>query len=334
MNVNLNNVKPYLLSKRITSDRMITLDWNESPFEPFPVIEYFEKNKFSKFNSYPDPSNSELKKEISKYTNVDEYFIETFNGSDSALDYTFRALINQGDNILIPTPNYTQINQTIVSLGGEIIYCAVEELSKEIKLRQPKVVYMSNPNNPLGYNIEILSLILEHKNVYFVIDEAYFEFSKIFSVFGKAQNIQNLIVTRTFSKALCLAALRLGYLTSNNIILEKIRSIKNFKEVNKLAEIAGVVTLKNIDWYNKSVDEINRIKVDFATKLINVKIFESASNFILIQTEKYFDILEELQKHNILVRDRSTYVSNTIRISIGKENDMVIVKEIINKITI
>jgi histidinol-phosphate aminotransferase len=333
MNVNLNKVKPYLLSKRITSDKMVTLDWNESPFEPLPVIEYFEKNKFSKFNSYPDPSNSELKKEISKYTNVDEHFIETFNGSDSALDYTFRALINQGDNILIPTPNYTQINQTIVSLGGEIIYCVVEELSKEIKLRQPKVVYMSNPNNPLGYNIEVLSLIIEHKNVYFVIDEAYFEFSKIFSVFDKAQNIQNLIVTRTFSKALCLAALRLGYLTSNNKILEKIRSIKNFKEVNKLAEIAGVVTLKNIDWYNKSVDEINRIKVDFAKKLINVKIFESASNFILIQTEKYFDILEELQRQNILVRDRSTYVNNTIRISIGKENDMLIVSEIINKIT-
>jgi histidinol-phosphate aminotransferase len=334
MNVNLKNVKPYLLSERITSDNMITLDWNESPFEPIPVIEYFEKNKFSKFNSYPDPSNSELKKEISEYTNVDEQFIETFNGSDSALDYTFRALINQGDNVLIPSPNYTQINQTIVSLGGEISYCAVEELSVEIILKQPKVVYISNPNNPLGYNIEVLSLILEHKNIFFVIDEAYFEFSKIYSVFDRAQNIQNLIVTRTFSKALCLAALRLGYLTSNKKILEKIRSIKNFKEVNKLAEIAGVVTLKNIGWYNKSIDEIIRIKIDFATKLKNVKIFESASNFILIQTEQYLDILEELQKQNILVRDRSTYVSNTIRISIGKEKDMAIVKEIINKITV
>jgi histidinol-phosphate aminotransferase len=333
MNVNLNKVKPYLLSKRITSDKMITLDWNESPFEPIPVIEYFEKYKFTKFNSYPDPSNSDLKKEISRYTNVDESYIETFNGSDSALDYTFRVLINHGDQVLIPTPNYTQINQTIVSLGGEIFYCKIEELTNQIKVKQPKIVYLSNPNNPLGYNIEVLSMILENTNVYFVIDEAYFEFSNNFSVFDKAQNIENLIVTRTFSKALCLAALRLGYLTSNQNILKKIRSIKNFKEVNKLAEIAGVVTLKNIDWYNKSISEINRIKENFAKNLKNVKIFNSSANFILIQSGKYFEILEELQKQNILVRDRSAYVDNTIRISIGKENDMSIVSEIINKIT-
>ena len=333
MNVNLNNVKPYLLSKRIISDKMITLDWNESPFEPFPVIQYFDENKFTKFNSYPDPTNSELKKEISKYTEVGEDFIETFNGSDSALDYTFRVLINQGDKVLIPTPNYTQINQTIVSLGGEVSYCTIEDLSKEIKIKQPKIVYMSNPNNPLGYNIEVLTMILENTNVFFVIDEAYFEFSKFFSVFNRAQNLNNLIVTRTFSKALSLAALRLGYLSSNIKILKKIRSIKNFKEVNRLAEIAGVVTLKNIDWYNNCIDEINRIKVDFAKKLINVKIFESSSNFLLIQTDKCFDILEELQRQNILVRDRSTYVNNTLRISIGKENEMLIVSEIINKIT-
>ena len=333
MNVNLNKVKPYLLSKRITSDKMITLDWNESPFEPIPVIEYFEKYKFTKFNSYPDPSNSDLKKEISRYTNVDESYIETFNGSDSALDYTFRVLINHGDQVLIPTPNYTQINQTIVSLGGEIFYCKIEELTNQIKVKQPKIVYLSNPNNPLGYNIEVLSMILENTNVYFVIDEAYFEFSNNFLVFDKAQNIDNLIVTRTFSKALCLAALRLGYLTSNQNILKKIRSIKNFKEVNKLAEIAGVVTLKNIDWYNKSIFEINRIKENFAKNLKNVKIFNSSANFILIQSDKYFEILEELQKQNILVRDRSAYVDNTIRISIGKENDMSIVSEIINKIT-
>jgi len=333
MNVNLNNVKPYLLSKRITSDKMITLDWNESPFEPIPVIQYFEKHKFTKFNSYPDPSNRDLKKEISRYTNVDESYIETFNGSDSALDYTFRVLINHGDQVLIPTPNYTQINQTIVSLGGEIIYCTIEELTNQIKVKQPKIVYLSNPNNPLGYNIEVLSMILENTNVYFVIDEAYFEFSNNFSVFDKAQNIENLVVTRTFSKALCLAALRLGYLTSNQNILKKIRSIKNFKEVNKLAEIAGVVTLKNIDWYYKSVDEINRIKVNFAKNLKNVKIYNSSANFILIQSDKYFQILEELQKENILVRDRSAYVDNTLRISIGKENDMSIVSQIINKIT-
>jgi histidinol-phosphate aminotransferase len=333
MNVNLNNVKPYLLSKRIVSGNMVTLDWNESPFEPLPVIQYFENHKFTNFNSYPDPANSELKKEISFYTDVDEEFIEAFNGSDSALDYSFRVLINQGDKVLIPAPNYTQINQTIVSLGGEIDFCSIENLSVEIRNKRPKVVYMSNPNNPLGYVVEVLSMILDNRDVFFIIDEAYFEFSKEFSVFCIAHDLNNLVVTRTFSKALCLASLRLGYLTSNLNILKKIRSIKNFKEVNKLAEITGTVTLKNIVWYNNRIKEIIKIKGEFENKLLNVKVFKSSANFILIQSEKYSEILNELQKQNILVRDRSTYVDNTLRISIGKENDMVIVSEIINKIT-
>lgn len=333
MNVNLNKVKPYLLSKRITSDKMITLDWNESPFEPVPVIQYFEQQKFTKYNSYPDPTNSELKKELSIYTNVDEQFIETFNGSDSALDYTFRVLINKDDKVLIPTPNYTQINQTIISLGGQIEYCSIDVLNQKIELVKPKIVYISNPNNPLGYNIEVLTLILKYKEVFFVIDEAYFEFSRKYSVFDVAPKIKNLIVTRTFSKALCLAALRLGYISSNIEILKKIRSIKNFKEVNRLAEIAGVITLKNKNWYYECIEDINRIKSTFVENLNNVKIYQSAANFVLIESEKYAEIIEELQKNNILVRDRSSYIDKTLRISIGKENDMLIVSKIINKIT-
>jgi histidinol-phosphate aminotransferase len=312
---------------------MITLDWNESPFEPLPVIRFFEENKFTKFNVYPDPTNFDLKKELSIYSNVKEQFIETFNGSDSALDYSFRVLINKGDRVLIPTPNYTQINQTIISLGGEIHNCTIEELTQQIESINPKIVYLSNPNNPLGYLIEVKSMILKYKNVYFIIDEAYYEFSKKYSVFNLAEKVENLIVTRTFSKALSLAALRLGYLTSNISILEKIQSIKNFKEVNKLAEIAGVVTLKNIHWYTSCVEELNRIKFNFSKNLLNVSVYDSAANFVLIKTNKYLEILETLKINNILVRDRSSYIEDTIRISIGKESDMKIVSEIINKIT-
>jgi len=331
MNINLAKVTSYQLSSRAIYPGVVALDWNESPFEPLPVIDFFEKNRYTKYNSYPDSTNVELRKAISRYTNVDLNYIETFNGSDSALDYLFRILLNSGDIVLIPSPNYTQINQTILSLGGEIMTCSISDLQESIKFQSPKVVYLSNPNNPLGYCIDVLPLIRENKDVFFIVDEAYYEFSPVFSVFEYASSLDNLIVTRTFSKALCLASLRLGYITSNEDILENVRSIKNFKEVNGLAEVAGVVTLQNIDWYLSKVSELNKTKDIFVKSL---KYYESAANFVLIRSDKNLDILTELSKINILVRDRSSHLSNSIRISIGRPDDMKLISDVINKLTV
>lgn len=331
MNVNIKNITPYILSERITNKNLTLLDWNESPYSPTPVINYFEENSFIDFNLYPDPSNTELKKYISQYTNTGETFIETFNGSDSALDHTFRTLLNVGDTVLIPSPNYTQVNQTITSLGSFILECDIEKLESEIN-ENINLVYISNPNNPIGYVYDILPLIIKYPNIYFIVDEAYHEFAPEFTLFDKANFYPNLIVTRTFSKGLCLASLRLGYLTSNLDILNNIRKIKNFKEVNKLAEIAGVITLKNIDWYKNIIQDINNIKKEFIYSISNHEIYNSHANFVLLKHPKIKEIIYESKRQNILIRDRSSLISNTARISIGKLDSMIKLSKIINNI--
>ena len=333
MNVNLNLVTPYQISDRVFNDDMIYLDWNESPYKPEPVIEYFKKNPFNDYNLYPDPTNINLKIELSNYTNVDLKYIETFNGSDSALDYIFRVLLNVGDKVLIPKPNYTQINQSILSLGSSIHYCDVVNISQEIKQNDINVVYLSNPNNPIGYVQDVLPLIESFPNVYFIIDEAYYEFETNYSVFQKAHLLNNLVVTRTFSKALSLASLRLGYISSNDNFLEKIRRIKNFKEVNKLAEVAGVITLKNIDWYFEKVKKINETKVRFINEIKHIKSYNSHANFVLIEHNQIKNIIEECKNENILIRDRSSLITNTARITIGDDESMNKLIRIINKVT-
>jgi histidinol-phosphate aminotransferase len=331
MNVNIKHVTPYVLSERNISKGMVLLDWNENPFHPIPVIDYFKNNPFTEFNLYPDPSNKDLKAHIAEYTGVEEQYIETFNGSDSALEYIFRTLLNKGDKVLIPSPNYTQINQVITSLGANIIECGIEELEHNIN-DNINLIYLSNPNNPLGYVYNILPLIEKYPNIYFIVDEAYYEFAPEFTVFNKATSYSNLIVTRTFSKALCLASLRLGYLTTNLEILNNIRKIKNFKEVNKLAEIAGVVTLKNIDWYKNKIQEINTTKEIFIKSLNNTKVYNSYANFVLIEHPKIEEIIFEAKKENILIRNRSSFITNSARITIGELTDMNKLSKIINNI--
>ena len=213
-----------------------------------------------------------------------------------------------------------------------IEYCDIGGLEQTIKKTENlKVVYISNPNNPMGYVYDIKPLVLKYPEVFFIVDEAYYEFSKQYSMFDSAYKYPNVIVTRTFSKALGLASVRLGYLTSNSYIVSKLSKIKNFKEVNQLAQIAGKVVLDNIDTIESGIERMKIIKQGFLRTIKGVRVYDSHSNFVLIEHPLVSDIISDLKKNNILVRDRSDYINNTMRITIGQPEDMKTIAEIINK---
>ncbi len=336
MNRNLDKISPYVISDRKYSSDMIYLDWNEGyDLETSLKLEIHKKISNLKWNQYPDLTSKELLKSLSNYTETDEDFIQVYNGSDSALDHSFRILLNDGDEVIIPSPNYSQINQTITSLGGVIKYCDIGRLEETIKeTKNLKVVYISNPNNPMGYVYDIKPLVIKYPEIFFIVDEAYYEFSKQYSMFSSAYKYPNVIVTRTFSKALGLASVRLGYLTSNSYIVSKLSKIKNFKEVNQLAQIAGKVVLDNISTIEDGIERMKIIKQGFLRTIKGVRVYDSHSNFVLIEHPLVSDIISDLKKNNILVRDRSDYINNTMRITIGQPENMKTIANIINKYSV
>ena len=329
MNSNLKNVTPYLVSERITSSDITYLDWNESVHVNQSVVKHLTSN-LPKLNLYPDPNNTLLKQSLAKYTGVLSDFIEAFNGSDAALETAFRALINPDTTVLIPYPNYSQVNPVIQSLGGKIEYCDISHLEESIKTTKPDLVYLSNPNNPIGYIYDIKPVVVNNPGTYFIVDEAYFEFHTDKTVFDLAYRLPNLVVTRTFSKGLGMAGLRLGYLTSNSYILDKIKSIKNFKQVNVIAESAGKFILDNIDKVQADIEQTNEIKADFLSQIKGVRVYDSYANFVLIEHPRAKDIIETLKSVGLQVRDRSQFISNTVRITIGKSKTMNKIANIIN----
>ncbi len=326
MNYNLDKVTPYVISERKVSSDMVYLDWNESVYAP----EVITGDLLKKVNQYPDPHNAALRQKLEFYTGVDRKYIECFGGSDSALDYTFRTLLNEGDEVLVPYPNYTQINQTIQSVGASVKYIELENLGQAIADIKPKVVYLSNPNNPYGYIYDAKPLISEFPNTYFIIDEAYHEYYPDSSVFHFGPDLENLIVVRTFSKGLGIAGLRLGYLTSSSYIINKIRSIKNFKDVSSIAEAAGVAILDNISIIEKDIQKTLKTKKNFIAKIKTAKVYDSYANFVLIEHPNVKEIIDDLKQENILVRDRQNYVKSTMRVTIGTSRIMNKVAKIIN----
>jgi len=336
MNRNLDKISPYIVSDREYTSDMIYLDWNEGYELSDSIIDSITTELHNtKWNQYPDLSSKDLLDRLSEYTNTDKEFIQVYNGSDSALDHSFRILLNDGDNVIIPAPNYSQINQTITSLGGIIKYCDIGRLEETIKeTKNLKVVYISNPNNPIGYVYDIKPLVKKYPEIFFIVDEAYYEFSKQYSMFDSAFRYPNVIVTRTFSKALGLASIRLGYLTSNSYIVSKLSKIKNFKEVNQIAQIAGKVVLDNIHLVEASIILMKTIKDEFLENIKGVRVYDSHSNFVLIEHPLVNKIISDLKDNNILVRDRSDYINNTMRITIGSDSDMKTITNIINKYSV
>jgi histidinol-phosphate aminotransferase len=330
MNVNLDNVKPYILSDRVISSDMTYLDWNEGNPIPDKMMKKI-KDKLTDLHHYSDPSNNELKDALESHTGVDKTFIEVFNGSDSALDYAFRVLLNNNDKVCIPYPNYTQVNQTITSLGCRVLNCDISTLEENIRSFKPKVVYLSVPNNPLGYVYNTLPLAEKYPNTFFIVDEAYAEFFPKCSLFDQAYKYSNVIVTRTFSKGFGLAGIRLGYMTTNSYIMNKIRSINNFKQVNTLAAIAGVEALKDFKSIKANIDNTNQTKKEFLRMLKDYRVRDSHANFVLLEHTRAKEIINELKSLGILVRDRSKFINNTMRITIGPLPMMRKIAQIISK---
>ena len=334
-NRNLKNIKYYLPSDRSQNDETVKLDWNECNI-PFNE-DYLNRLRRSIFtvnlSEYPNINNKNLINELSYYCGIDGENIQIFNGSDSALHYIFATFLNPETKVLIYYPTYTQVESYIQLNSNNLNYSYITDLFGNHEydfndIENNDLIYITNPNNPTGKIIEpseIEKLLIKYPNKLFIIDEAYFEFSNKTCV-NMVKNYNNLIVTRTFSKAFSLASIRLGYICTNIKNINEINKIRNTKEVNSFAQSLGLTALKNINYVKDRISIINNNKEFFINELkkLNIEFIDSMSNFVLIKVINSSDLINKLTNQNILIRDRSSFkgLENCVRITIGEYEDM------------
>jgi alanine-synthesizing transaminase len=266
--------------------------------------------------------------------------IYTGNGVSELIVLAMNALLNNGDEVLVPAPDYPLWTAAVSLSGGTPVHYLCDE-SKEwapdlVDLRKKitprtKAIVVINPNNPTGKIIEpevIKELLKLHPNKLFIIDEAYYEFSEKTCV-GLTNDYDNIIVTRTFSKAFSLASIRLGYICTNETNIDQINKIRNTKEVNSFAQILGTTALNNVQYIKERVNQVNKNKELFVNELkkLNIEFIESMSNFVLIRVKDSSFLINRLMEKNILIRDRSNFIGleNCVRITIGEMDDMMMI---------
>jgi histidinol-phosphate aminotransferase len=343
-NRRLELINEYKPSNRLYGGDIKKLDWNECNLKFDNDFKKILFNSLSDviYSEYPNIDNKILIKKLSDYCNVNIDNIQTFNGSDSALHYIFATFLNKETNVLIFYPNYNQIESYIKLYCDKINYSKISNpFDSHIydfeDINNNDVIYLSNPNNPTGYCLEpivIEELVKQYNNKLFIIDEAYYEFSKK-SCSELTKKYNNIIVTRTFSKAFSLASIRFGYICADVELIEKINKIRNTKEVNAFAQKLAEVALDNYsfieDRINRTIE--NRNKFEKLLEENNITFIKSNSNFILIKVKNSKSVIDKLNTEKILVRDRGMFdgFDNTIRITIGDWDDMDKILKIILK---
>ena len=195
-----------------------------------------------------------------------------------------------------------------------------------------KLIFICSPNNPTGnaMNFQDMEYILKNFNGIVVIDEAYIDFSEKPSFIRLIDNYPNLILMQTFSKALGLAAARVGMAFSNPEIIQFFNKLKPPYNISTINQRAALRKLQNTADYSYQVNKIKEEKARLSANLQKMNITEyvypSDANFLLVKVKDAGYIYDELVKRNIIVRNRTSVIKNCLRITVGKksENDRLI----------
>tara|TARA_Y100000590_G_scaffold462141_1_gene625492 strand:+ start:3291 stop:4643 length:1353 start_codon:yes stop_codon:yes gene_type:complete len=344
----IENVKIYKGGKSSIEgiSRFTKLSSNENSFGPSDkVLEILKKE--DSINRYPEISGHSLRIKLSKIHNIDPEQIILGNGSDEILFMSALAFCHPGDEI-IHSQYCFEMYPIITKLVGAVSVIADEENFK-VKINSiinnisdsTKVIFLANPNNPTGTFLTIneIQKLLESipKNIIVVIDTAYAEYvndEKYDNSFNLLKQHENVIITRTFSKAYGLAGIRLGWCYTSKKVALILNKIKPPFNVNSLALKISNVALEDIDYLDHVINKNKKNKIWFEEELnkLNIKFLPSFANFTLIEckhnSNESDEIYNLLIKNGIIIRQLHSYnLPNFLRITIGTKSEM---KKIVN----
>jgi len=319
----IKELKSYQVNKvpyTIKLDANEGIDWNEG------------------LNRYPDDSAEELIGKLGKWLNKPTEQLVIGNGSSELIELTLKTFLDPDECVvsLDPTFSMYQVFTTIYNgryagfkLNDDFEF-DTDEFIKFIEEEKPKIVLLSNPNNPTGKSIpysEIIKIV-KTSDAIVVLDEAYIEFGGE-SLIDVIDQYDNLIILRTFSKAFGLAGIRLGYMVSNESVIGYIKRVKSPYNVNQVTQANGIKALDNMPQIKRNIALIKEERSWLYQELLKLDILpvDSTANFILFKYEK--PVAKYLLDEGIQIRKFSGKLDNYYRITVGtKEENQVVIQKL------
>ena len=335
----LNKIKPAVRALRayaLSPDRAsVKLNQNENPWDAPARIKEETLRRLStrQWSRYPDFVPASLHERLAQFANWKRDGIIAGNGSNELIQALLLVTVGAGKRVLICEPTFALYRQIATVLGGEVESIALTmdlqydaaKLRLTIERTQPDVTIICSPNNPTGCLLDDQDLagLLRAANGIVVVDEAYHEFAE-HSVVPLLQDHNNLIVLRTFSKAMALAALRVGYLLATPELTREIGKAVLPYNLNAFSQTAAEVAVELYEaelrpLVRKIIDERDRLFAEL-NRIEGLEPVSSHANFMVVESRiDPKQIFVELLRRDILVRDVSGYpmLNDYFRVSVG-----------------
>ena len=315
---------------------------NENPNAPAQkVLEAMMK--YAKMaNRYPD-QGLVVRGKIAEMNGLDgPYNVMIGNGSSEVYDNIFRMFLAPGDEVIQHTPCFGIYKLRGTLLGAKMVnapmtykdnylYFDPDAVLKAIT-DKTKIIVIANPNNPTGNFMDAKHFIpIAETGIPFVVDEAYVEYSGLkMSQAALTKKYNNVIITRTLSKAYGLAGMRFGYALGAKPVIDQISGSLLPWNVGTIPMWAALAAFEDQEALAERVQFNNR-EVDFITESLSdipgMIIFPSKANYILFDCgatgKKGKEVVAYAETRGIILRPNAEMYGSDgwFRVTIGSKEE-------------
>jgi histidinol-phosphate aminotransferase len=315
----------------------VKVNQNENPFDmPEAVKRRVLDAALSRpWSRYPDFDPRDLREKLAAFSGWRPDGILCGNGSNELIEALLLVTVGAGTRVVIPEPTFTLYALMTTILGGEAVRV---RLTPELQYDEEALItahrangmtIICSPNNPTGGQISSAAIgrLAGHGGL-LVIDQAYHEFSES-SVVPLLSAHPNLVVLRTFSKAMGMAGLRVGYLLAAPELVREIDKARLPYNLNFFSQAAAMAAIECYEaQLLPTVKRLVRLREELASSLgrfAGIRVYPSSANFLLVEFIEADPkaVFEALYDKGVLVRDVTGYpmLERCLRISVGSETE-------------
>ncbi|MBZ9957583.1 MULTISPECIES: pyridoxal phosphate-dependent aminotransferase [unclassified Mesorhizobium] len=318
---------------------------NESSFGPSPRVIARMAEIARDMWMYCDPDNHDLKVAAAAHHNLKVENVVVGEGIDGLLGLVARMYVAPGDAVVTSLGAYPTFNFHIAGVGGLLVTVPyandhedLEGLLAAAAREKAPLVYLSNPDNPMGswWEAAELTRFIEAlpETTMLVLDEAYGELGPASALPPIDVSRPNVIRMRTFSKAYGLAGIRCGYAVAEAQVISDFEKIRNHYGVSRMAQVAGVEALADQDYLDSVVARVaaGRRRIAQIAEQNGLTPLPSATNFVTIDCGRdgafALKILQGLLARDVFIRKpMAPGLDRCIRVSVGLDHELDIFAE-------
>jgi histidinol-phosphate aminotransferase len=312
---------------------IVKLASNENPRGPGPKALAAIAAAAADVTRYPDGNGFALRSALASRLGVAPECLVLGNGSNDVLELVTQAFLTPGDEAIYAQHAFAVYPLATHARGAKGVEVPAKDHGHDLPAMlaavtpRTRVVFVANPNNPTGTWIGGAAMEAFVANVprevVVVLDEAYDEY---LAPSDRSRSISwiarypNLIVSRTFSKAYGLAALRVGYGVMDASVADLLNRVRQPFNVNSLAQAAAIAALGDATYVEESAlsnrEGMRQIEAGLAK--LGVAFVPSHGNFLLVNVGDGARVYAALLRDGVIVRPVANYgLPAFLRVTVG-----------------